>query len=131
VNVAPIGIGASGQILGLTRKTTLPAVCDEGVAPALASLGFYDVNSGLSQYYLVVGYRHDETDILQFQSSTDDGVSFGNYHFSAERTDSAPSMVEIRFGRQPHMLVAWKGEGNENLNVGVVNLAGVSRLIPV
>jgi hypothetical protein len=55
---------------------------------------------------------------LNISVSTDGGVSFGGKHTSSESSSHAPALVSHN-GR---LFVAWKGDGNENLNVAKVDL---------
>ena len=107
LNVAVVTLG--GDKVGLADKVTLPLGWDSSRSPALASFG---------------GALHlawkDDSDRLNVASSTDGGQTFRQPFTSNETSPQAPTLA-VHDGR---LLIGWKGDGNDLLNVATVTISG-------
>jgi hypothetical protein len=74
--------------------------------------------------YLFLGWKGDGNDNLNLMASVDNGQTFDGptapKFTSPETSDTAPS-VTLNNGT---LFIAWKGSGNDNLNVAPVNVTG-------
>lgn len=113
LNVAVVDTDLSTGIpSGLSNKVVLGDTSP--FSPTLGSLNGY----------LFLGWRGDGNDNLNLMASTDNGQTFGTQlapkFTSPETSDTAPS-VTVNNGT---LFIAWKGSGNDNLNVAPVNVTG-------
>jgi hypothetical protein len=121
INVARVDIdfGPNVIISGLVGKTTLPVGCDSDTGPVIAS----------TRDTLVVVWKGESNDYIHFMISQDRGANFINLHASAEKTSHAPALAYLENSNAIEnncLLIAWKGVDNETINLGVVNLVGIT-----
>jgi Peptidase A4 family len=113
LNVAEVGIDASGFPIGLTKKPPLPG--KSPLRPALAGLvesfpPFGDV--------LFIAWRGDGNDQLNLAHSQNDGLSFTGTFLSPEQSSDAPALAAHKMADGSVVIfIAWKGDGDDFLYV--------------
>jgi hypothetical protein len=109
INVAQVDY--SGTTPKLTNQVTLPWTSTSG--PALASLN--------GTVYLA---WKGSDNFITLASSTDNGATFSAPFQSRETTSNSPSLAtELDFVKGSTLLMAWKGEKDDSLNVASVSTA--------
>ena len=120
LNVAPVrlnGVQAGAATVGsrLDATTLNDETTDTG--PSLAVVG----------HQVVLGWKGAGNENLNLMVSTDSGASFTHKHTSGERSEHAPALACVTHGwgrqRQEILVVAWRGVGNDRLNLAAADLA--------
>jgi len=118
LNVAKVDIKGD-EIIGFSNKVTLGETSP--VSPALASIN----------NYLYIAWKGNGNDYLNVMCSNDGGRTFGNKYTSRktrytsqETSPKAPALGKVHYlgkaGSTP--IIAWTGNGNNQLNVAEVHI---------
>ena len=107
LNVAEVGL--DGSTISLANKVTLDFTSERG--PALASFN--------GVLYLAWQDKHNH---LTLASSPDGGATFGTEFVSNETSTEAPALTV----HDAQLMIGWKGNGNDDLNVATVTTDGTS-----
>jgi hypothetical protein len=113
LNVARVNFNASGSaVTGLSNKVILGDTSP--FAPALSR----------GRERVFIAWRGDGNDNLNVMSSADNGQTFGGKFTSSETSTTSPAFATANQGvaGSGKQFVAWKGDGNNNLNVAQFNL---------
>jgi hypothetical protein len=95
--------------------------------PALLSYGQDDIFGGEPQSNLFMAWRDNFQDLDEMLGigGSESGLDFGNQqpHFDQETSDLGPALAKVVFDEPGDLYIAWKGAGNDNLNVARVEVA--------
>ncbi|HEV2387204.1 MAG TPA: glycoside hydrolase family 18 protein [Candidatus Acidoferrales bacterium] len=98
IDAIPFGIRS------LANKSVLKAT-----SPSSPGLSFLEDK-------IFLACRRSEADALEIMFSTDNGGKFGGTYRSAESSAAGPALA----AHNDRLMIAWKGSGNDNLNVAEV-----------
>ena len=104
------------SIAGLSHKHILEETSD--TSPALASTF---ARGRLGE--LIIAWKGSGNDNLNVASSSDIGATFSGNPTVSDTSDSAPALAVLPVPPTSLLFIAWKGSGNDNLNVATVDFA--------